>query len=165
MGAGIGRVAKTLLAKIYKTVDLVEPNPVYLEKAKQELQQLKSVDSTLESPLGNCYCTSLQDFEFEPGIKYDTIWLQWVLLYILDVHLVSLLKKCKSALAPHGVIIIKENTNPNGYYIDNEDCSITRTNAHFKQIFAASGLKLLKEEEQSFPTETQLLPIRMYALI
>jgi len=164
VGAGIGRVSTGLLATLYKTVDILEQNPDYVAKAQHDLQQLKSIDPQLPSPFGAAHCSSLQDFNFPKGVKYDTVWMQWVLLYLVDSDLVAFLKKCKDSLTDHGILIVKENLSKEGYYIDKTDSSITRSSAHFKQIFQAAGLKVLKEELQEFPKELNLLPIRMYAL-
>jgi protein N-terminal methyltransferase len=161
-------------------VDLLEQNPLFLAKAKDNLTGI-SVGHFLSAPL--------QDFEFKE--KYDVIWIQWVLLYLLDVRiwaylhatlslfapfanqpaalpnqvdLIAFFKRCKAALNPHGIIIVKENVTKEGYFIDAHDNSITRSPTHFKTIFAQAGMRLLKEDVVTdFPPE--LFPVRMYALL
>lgn len=44
-GAGIGRVTKNLLLPLFDTVDMVEQNPEFLEKAKDYLVSLVSFRS------------------------------------------------------------------------------------------------------------------------
>lgn len=156
VGAGIGRITKGLLTKIFQKTDVMEQNAAFLEQAKKEMP---------EDKIGNYYCTPLQAFEFEGG-PYDVIWMQWVLLYLIDSDLVALLKRAKAALAPHGIIVIKENhtRSGSGFYIDKDDNSITRSITHFKSIFEAAGLTLIKETLQhDFPKE--LFPVSMFALV
>jgi protein N-terminal methyltransferase len=54
-GAGIGRISKELLLPIFKTVDLVEQNPLYVAKAKELIP-----DKRLE----NFYTVGLQNFTY-----------------------------------------------------------------------------------------------------
>lgn len=132
----------------------MEQNADFLEKAKTEVE---------ESKQGECFVSSLQNFNFD-GAPYDVIWIQWVLLYLVDSDLIAFLKRAKKALGPKGVIIIKENHTRTGFFVDNDDNSITRSDAHFRSIFDSAGLKLLKAETQTdFPKE--LFPVTMYALI
>lgn len=133
---------------------MMEQNGDFLEKAKLEVATDKQ---------GECFVSSLQAFEF-PGAPYDCIWIQWVLLYLVDSDLIALLKRAKKALATNGLIIIKENHTRSGFFVDNSDNSITRSDAHFRTIFESAGLKLLKAETQAdFPKE--LFPVTMYALV
>lgn len=57
--------------------------------------------------MGHFYCNGLQDFEFEE--KYDVIWIQWVIGHLHDDDLLIFLNKCKQALAPNGLLCIKDN--------------------------------------------------------
>lgn len=161
VGAGIGRITKLFLAQHFGKVDLLEQSQAFLDKAKEDLT---SATSEVAAKIGEFYCAPLQTFEFPVNVKYDVIWIQWVLLYLLDVDLVTFLKRCKAALQPNGVIIIKENVTRDGYYVDNADCSITRSVMHFKSVFATAGLKLLREDDQAeWPKE--LFPVKMFALL
>lgn len=76
-GAGIGRVSKSFLLKVYSKVDLVEQNPDYLETAKNTY--LGELSNRVENyiPLG------LQHFVPEHK-RYDIIWTQWVLGHLTD---------------------------------------------------------------------------------
>jgi protein N-terminal methyltransferase len=133
----------------------MEQNGAFLERSKTEVDPEKA---------GQFYESSLQDFEFQDA-PYDVIWMQWVLLYLIDSDLIALLKRAKKALAPNGIIVIKENhtRSGNGFFIDKDDNSITRSDTHFRSIFESAGIKILKEEQQSdFPKE--LFPVSMWAL-
>ncbi|RHZ41106.1 hypothetical protein DYB26_002732 [Aphanomyces astaci] len=69
----------------------------------------------------------MQDFQPEPH-AYDLIWCQWVLGHLTDSDFVAFLKRCQKALAPDGVICIKENAINEGvpYYVDKDDSSLGR---------------------------------------
>ena len=77
--AGIGRITKHLLTRHFETVDLVEQDQHFLEKAREYLRGNERV--------GTLYCAGLQNFEFTPQ-TYDVIWCQWVLGHLIDAHLV-----------------------------------------------------------------------------
>jgi protein N-terminal methyltransferase len=156
MGAGIGRITKHLLSKLFDKVDIVEPNSTFLERSRQELCNLSCVDRYI--------CVPLQRWIPDPNIRYDVIWIQWVLLYLTDSDLIAFLQRCKQALTAEGIIIVKENcTLQGGFVFDKCDTSITRSLNHLKLIFQASGLTILKEElQRNFPRE--LLPVKMFAL-
>lgn len=83
-GAGIGRVTKCLLSKFFDTVDLVEQNGTFLEKAKEFINSSK---------MGTTYAVGLQ--EFVPEKKYDVIWSQWVLGHLEDADLIKFLILCR----------------------------------------------------------------------
>lgn len=86
-GAGIGRVTKHLLAPIFKTVDLVEQDKAFLEKAKVYLKPI-------ETKIGSYYNVGLQDFKSETQV-YDLIWVQWVSGHLTDDDLVMFLNECR----------------------------------------------------------------------
>jgi len=73
-GAGIGRVSKDFLLSLFQHVDLVEPNPKFLQTARETLPPGR--------PL-NFYCAPLQQFTPVPN-RYDVIWCQWVIIYLTD---------------------------------------------------------------------------------
>eukprot|EP00953_Heterococcus_sp_UTEX-ZZ885_P021177 11825-Heterococcus_DN1.PRE.1 len=100
-GAGIGRISKELLLPLFTTVDLVEQSPRLLAAAPKYIgKELR--DSA------NYVCIGLQDFFPEAGC-YDVIWFQWVVGHLHDLDFIKCLKRCQAALAPHGVIVIKDN--------------------------------------------------------
>jgi protein N-terminal methyltransferase len=67
-----------------------------------------------------------------------------------------------------GVIVLKENitTNPQGHDIyDDEDSSVTRTDAKFRSLFEEAGMRVIASEIQTgFPKNFNLFPVRFYAL-
>ena len=72
-------------------------------------------------------------------------------------------QRCRRMLKPNGCICIKENVSDCGFIVDREDSSVMRGDAHFKQLFARAGCRLLLEaEQQKFPKE--LKRVKMYAL-
>lgn len=155
VGAGIGRIAKDLLANLFNHVDLVEQNSKFIDQAKENMKSIENVKGF--------YCSSLQDFEF-PGKPYDVIWIQWVIIYLTDKDMISFLKRAKEALSPGGLIIIKENCNKkDSFYLDIEDNSITRSFEHLRMLFDQAGLTVTKKQiQQGFPSS--LLPVEIIAL-
>ncbi|XP_057812217.1 alpha N-terminal protein methyltransferase 1-like isoform X2 [Salvia miltiorrhiza] len=69
----------------------------------------------------------------------------------------------QGGLRPGGLFILKENIARNGFVLDNQDKSITRSDLYFKQLFKQCGLHILKMKDQKgFPNE--LFAVKMYAL-
>lgn len=96
--------------------------------------------------------------------RYSVIWCQWVLPHLTDDDLIAFFKKCIPALAPGGVIGIKENISPGNFIVDREDTSVTRTDEQYKRIIAAAGLRIISEKIQlGFPKT--LLTVKMYACV
>ncbi|CAL8143788.1 unnamed protein product [Orchesella dallaii] len=154
-GAGIGRITKNLLSRFFDKVDLVDQDPKFVDEAKTFLSN--------NAKVGELYCSGLQEFSPQAG-KYDVIWMQWVLSHVTDDDLLSLLKRCSVALKPGGIIVIKENcTKGEIEDRDEDDSSITRPFKGFMNVFAKSGIKVLKYVKQkNFPTE--LYPVWIFAL-
>ncbi|KAF0696404.1 Aste57867_12822 [Aphanomyces stellatus] len=156
-GCGVGRVVKNLLLPRYTAVDC-------LEQSQRLLAAAPSYIGAEKARVRNLYCMGMQDFE-PVARSYDLIWCQWVLGHLTDVDFVAFLKRCQAALAPGGVICIKENAINEGvpYYVDKDDSSLGRSSAYYKSIFRQAGLTLLAEERQcGFPEE--LYPVITYAL-
>jgi protein N-terminal methyltransferase len=58
---------------------------------------------------------------------------------------------------------VKENNCAEGFVVDKEDSSLTRSNTYFLSLFAKAKLKLVKTKlQKGFPAE--LFAVRMYAL-
>jgi protein N-terminal methyltransferase len=151
-GAGIGRVTSNLLLPLFDTVDMVEQSDKFVDEAKRLIKSSK---------MGCFYCSGLQDFTFTH--QYDVIWIQWVIGHLHDTDLVQFISKCKLALAPYGLLCIKDNTCENGFVFDKEDSSVTRSDQHLRALFEQASLKLVKELIQpNFPKK--LFPVRIYAL-
>ncbi|CAE8585379.1 unnamed protein product [Polarella glacialis] len=153
-GAGIGRVTSGLLLSEFQVVDLVEPNQRLLDQARKEITDQKAE---------RFVASSLESFEPELG-RYDVIWAQWVLLYLPDDDLIAFFQRCIKGLKQDGWLFVKENVVIQGnFVVDKEDNSISRTDAHYKEIFRKSGLSLEHEITQAaWPSD--LIPVRMYAL-
>jgi protein N-terminal methyltransferase len=115
-GAGIGRITKNLLVNLFENVDILEQCPSFVEKAKTELSSSPKVK--------NFYCSGMQEFSFER--KYDLIWIQWVIGHLTDSDFVSFFAKCKEALTPNGMVVLKDNNCSKGFIVDKVDSSVTR---------------------------------------
>jgi len=104
----------------------------------------------------------MQDHVFD--VKYDVIWIQWVIIYLTDQDFVTFFESCRNALTPNGLIIVKDNFLRQGFNVDLDDRSITRSEDHLKLLFSASGLTILQQKLQShFPPD--LFPVKMWALM
>jgi protein N-terminal methyltransferase len=58
---------------------------------------------------------------------------------------------------------VKENNCAEGFVVDKEDSSVTRSNPYFLSLFAKAKLVVLKTKlQKGFPSE--LFAVRMYAL-
>lgn len=153
-GAGIGRTTKQLLCPMFQSVDLIDPTPPYIVAAKENLKDTPT--------MGRFFQLGLEQFYPEEGY-YAMIYCQWVLPYLVDDDLVAFMKRCITGLEPNGIIIVKENISRDGFILDRDDTSITRTDLQYRQIFDRAGLKLVAEKLQTgFPK--QLFPVRMWAL-
>lgn len=153
-GAGIGRISQQLLCPLFKKVDVVDPVPKYIETAKEKLANTTSQN--------RFFVKGLEEWEPDASF-YSVIWCQWVMPCLIDDDLVTFLKRCIPSLAANGVIIAKENTSRDGFILDREDTSITRTDRQYRNIFAKAGLQIVAEKLQvGFPRT--LFPVRMYVL-
>lgn len=154
--AGIGRVAKHVLTLLYEKVDLLEPVPHMLEKAKEELAGNPHV--------GHFMLSSMETVSLPPK-TYDLIMIQWAVIYLTDDDFVRFFSDCKAALrTPGGYIVLKDNVTFKNYFlVDNEDSSLTRSDEHYKLLFKKAGLQLKAEALQE-DWRNDLLPVKMYAL-
>lgn len=154
-GAGIGRVSKNLLMNEFQTVDLVEQDEKFCEKARESLAG--------SGRLGEVFNIGLQDFD-DSGTRYDLVWSQWVLGHLTDEDLLRFFQRLKKVLDKNGIIVIKENfTKDNKIVLDETDSSVTRPLAAFKKILKQADLKIVKEARQTnFPKE--IFPVYMLAI-
>ncbi|KAJ2950836.1 hypothetical protein O0L34_g5179 [Tuta absoluta] len=135
-GAGYGRVARHVLMHIFDKIDLVEQNERFTEIALHLIQQ------THQEKLGTVYKMKVQDFH--PDAYYDVIWIQWLLMYLTDKDAISLLNKCRLALKPNGVIILKENVAAEKWMtFDAEEASMVRSHQDVMSLVRAAGLHVL----------------------
>ena len=94
------------------------------------------------------------------------VWVQWVLNYVTDADLVGFLRRAAAALRRDGVLVVKESVarkRGGGFYADLGECSITRTDAHFRRLFGEAGLAVHASCRQP-GMPRGLFPVRMYAL-
>lgn len=76
---------------------------------------------------------------------------------------VQFFRRCASAMRPQGVIFLKENVCDNGFIVDSDDCSITRSHGYFIELFKRAGVRIAHSAlQKNFPK--QLFKVRMYAL-
>ncbi|KAK4778855.1 hypothetical protein SAY86_006383 [Trapa natans] len=160
-GSGIGRITKNLLIKYFNEVDLLEPVSHFLEAAHASLvHENQSVAETHRA--SNFFCIPLQEFTPEAG-RYDVIWIQWCIGHLADDDFISFFNRAKVGLKPGGFFVLKENIARNGFILDKEDRSVTRSDLYFKELFNKCGLHLYKSKNQrGFPEE--LFSVKMYAL-
>ncbi|XP_002533771.2 alpha N-terminal protein methyltransferase 1 [Ricinus communis] len=161
-GSGIGRVTKNLLIRYFNEVDLLEPVSHFLDAARDSLINENHMASDTHKAT-NFFCTPLQEFTPDAG-HYDVIWVQWCIGHLTDDDFVSFFMRAKIGLKPGGFFVLKENVARNGFVLDNEDRSITRSDLYFKELFSRCGLHLYKSKEQrGMPKE--LFAVKMYALL
>lgn len=161
-GAGVGRVSENLLLHHFQEVDLVEPSEHLLKAAQQRL----CGSSPKPFPKGHravgFFQMGLQDFKPEPQ-RYDVIWVQWALLYLTDDDAVAFFQRCMDNLKPGGLIFVKENVCQEGFIVDKDDASLTRSHQYMVDLFSRSGLYLMHTAlQKNFPKG--LFKVRMYAL-
>ena len=156
-GAGIGRVSKHFLLKVFDNVDIVEQCEEFTKQVHNYMD-----DQNLSNRIENIYTIGLQ--QFEPKLNhYDLIWIQWVIGHLTDDDFVSLLKRCKEGLTPGGCIGIKDNVTSGESVYDGDDSSVTRTFSELRNIFDAAGLTIRTwEAQKGFPS--CLFNVNMYAL-
>ncbi|KAK6267519.1 hypothetical protein QUC31_011679 [Theobroma cacao] len=160
-GSGIGRITKNLLIRYFNEVDLLEPVSHFLDAARESLSQEYFLSSDAHKAT-NFYCVSLQEFTPDAG-RYNVIWIQWCIGHLTDDDFVSFFKRAKVGLKPGGFFVLKENIARNGFVLDKEDRSITRSDLYFKDLFRRCGLHLYKIKDQKGLPE-ELFAVKMYAL-
>lgn len=161
-GAGIGRVTSNLLVPAgFATVDLQDISGTFLSTAAANVPGNK---------LGSLYQSGLAEFDFDVarGRRWDLIWVQWCAIYLKDEAFVSFFRKAAAQLTPsaHACVVLKENylRKNDKPLIDESDSSVTRSDVHMKQLWAAAGLRVAHEQDQpNWPKS--LLPVKMYALV
>lgn len=148
-GAGIGRVAKEL-CKHFSPVDLLEPNPALSQQC------------TVADRVWNC---TLQ--EFIPELSYEIIWIQWVLLFVVeDDEIVRILKllaqKAQILFVKENVVKAKEGER----IFDHADSTVTRSRSDFECIFARAKLQIIAQsaDERLAKREPRIFPVHMYLL-
>lgn len=161
-GSGIGRVTKNLLLRHFNEVDLLEPVSHFLDAARESLTREGDMNEDVHMAV-NFYCLPLQEFTPEAG-RYDVIWIQWCVGHLPDDDFVSFFKRAKVGLTHNGFFVVKENVAKNGFVLDKEDSSITRSDLYFRELFKQCGLYVYSSKDQKgFPVE--LFAVKMYCLV
>ncbi len=154
-GAGIGRITKNLLLKNFDQVEMCDVSENFIKAAKDYLGPENS------ARIPKFHTCGLQ--KFYPDIsKYDVIWIQWVIGYLKDNDLVEFLKRCKLALKPNGICVLKENICVGEAELDEVDSSYTRSKKTYMNLIHKAGMHVVRDEKQrKFPDE--LYEVRMFA--
>jgi protein N-terminal methyltransferase len=93
------------------------------------------------------------------------VWAQWVMSQLTDTDFIGFVRRCLDALKEtEGVLVLKENmSRSDAYVVDEDDCSVARSEVVFKTLFEKAGAKVVMERMQyGFPDE--LFPVKMFAL-
>jgi protein N-terminal methyltransferase len=108
--------------------------------------------------------------DWYPEKKYDLIWTQWCVGHLMDSQLIDYTVRCRNALTENGLMVVKENLSTHNLghdMYDDEDSSVTRTDAKSRQIFQAAGMTIINSDFAkglSYPKSSNLLPVQSYAL-
>ncbi|ORX37456.1 AdoMet dependent proline di-methyltransferase-domain-containing protein [Kockovaella imperatae] len=115
----------------------------------------------------------------EGEVVYDVVWCQWCLGHLSSPELVAFLKRARASLRPdtrttsdgsyETMLFVKENVcedGPGGQateFLDEQDSSLTRSNAKWLEVFREAGLEVIREEVQiGMPSE--LFVVKTWAL-
>lgn len=83
--------------------------------------------------------------------------------HLTDNHLVDFLERCRKALRPKGLIVIKDNVAYEGVVPDEVDSSICRDLEILQRLVSQAGLRIIHQEQQiNFPKE--IYHVHMLAL-
>ncbi|GJJ12108.1 hypothetical protein Clacol_006349 [Clathrus columnatus] len=119
----------------------------------------------------NCIGRLGYEGDGQPERTFDVIWCQWCLGHLSDLELIGFFQRAKKALRSpsESLIIVKENVchdladNTPQVIFDQQDSSLTRSDAAWLRCFNESGLTIVCEETQNgFPHG--LYTVKMYAL-
>lgn len=159
VGAGIGRVTLRVLSQRFEQVDLLEPNRLFLETARQTLLAANP------SFRGGFIASSMQDFRPDNGSVYDCVWIQWVIAHLRDEDFATFLAvHVRACLRPGtGVVVVKDNVADEAFVVNREASLVTRTAAHLEKLLQDCDLVILdKQRQRGFPD--RLVPVYFYAL-
>jgi protein N-terminal methyltransferase len=137
-------------------VELLEPVGSFLSAARETLPSAR-LRATHEAPL--------QGWTPPEGSAYAVIWIQWVISYLDDLEAVGVLERCAAALIPGGCLVLKESVAnaQRGFFADESDGSLIRTDAQFRQLFQKAKLTLARGERMSGLPQG-VFAVHMYAL-
>ena len=155
-------MSEQLLLHHFGTVDVLEPSAHLLNKARTVLADPTSFGAPAGHKAGNFYQQGLESWQPEAW-RYDCIWVQWCLLYLTDGDAVAFLQRAAAGLKAGGLIVVKENVCRDGFIVDRDDSSLTRSTAYLQGLFARANVSVLYNVKQrGFPGE--LFEVRMFAL-
>ena len=157
LGAGVGRVTEHLLQRHFDEVSVIEPVTHYLDAAREKLKPGGS------AARADCACSFVCEplQEWTPGKgAFDVIWVQWCLGHLTDDDFVTFFGRCAAGLRKEGLIVVKENNCKEGFIVDKDDSSLTRSHDYFLALFERAGLEVVKVSlQKGFPSE--LFAVRM----
>jgi protein N-terminal methyltransferase len=137
-GGGIGRVALQVLTHFFDRIDIIDPIPHFLLKAREYIEK--------EVPL-DVYQVGIE--EWTPSQTYDAFYIQWTLCHLTDDDIISFLRRCREHISPTGYFLIKENvagltleSEKPEYEFYPEKNSVCRTFSHLCRLFRDAGLFL-----------------------
>ncbi|KAK8895630.1 Alpha N-terminal protein methyltransferase 1B [Tritrichomonas musculus] len=137
-GGGIGRVSFQVLTHFYDQIDIIDPIPHFLLKAREYLEKELPVE---------IYQVGLE--EWNPTEIYNAFFVQWTLCQLTDEDIVSFLRRCKESSTDDAYFFIKENiagmtlkTDKSQYEFYPDKNSICRTYNHYCELFQEAGLIL-----------------------
>ena len=176
VAAGIGRVAKhVLLPGGASSVDVLEPARTLREAACAFVDAKDTVEGIeVGAMAAKCRFLAAPMQDWTPSSSsYDVIWAQWCVGHLTDAHFLRFLQRCRTALKPRGVLVLKDNCGESSktddcFEVDDADRSICRGRAYLEALLALSGAELLCTAlqpvagEEAFPAD--IYPVRSYAL-
>lgn len=137
-GGGIGRVAFQVLIHFFDKIDIIDPIPHFLFKAREYIEK----DAPVETEQ-----VGLE--EWNPQKTYDAFWIQWTLCQLTDADVIAFLKKCKENSTDNAMVFVKENVAGHDfkaakseYEYNSEKNAIHRTYNHWIELFNTAGLIL-----------------------
>ena len=176
VAAGIGRVTKhVLLPGGASGVDVLEPARTLREAACAFVDAPATVEGVeVGGSAAKCRFLAAPMQDWTPSSSsYDVIWAQWCVGHLTDAHFLRFLQRCRNALKPRGILVIKDNCGESSktddcFEVDDDDRSICRGRAYLEALLALSGAELLCTAlqpvagEDAFPAD--IYPVRSYAL-
>ncbi|KAJ1461869.1 AdoMet dependent proline di-methyltransferase-domain-containing protein [Pelagophyceae sp. CCMP2097] len=157
VAAGIGRVTKhLLLPRGFRRVDVLEQAASLVGAAPDFIAEASMVAAVAvggEEAVSKCrfICAAMQTWA--PKARgYDLVWFQWCVGHFTDGDFVRALHRYRAALAPHGVLCIKDNVFGNdtedAFFVDDDDRSLCRSRLYYLAIFEIAGAVVVSEKRQ-----------------
>jgi len=63
---------------------------------------------------------------------------------LTDADMQDMFQRAAAGLKPDGLIFVKENVCKEGFIVDNDDSSLTRSNAYMLELFQRSNMQVCK---------------------